>query len=162
MFANDFFSSTNPEQELNEKELNDLLRFADILSNSKNPTSRNKAYQIITLLNQKNKSNPYYQTFAHSVLAKLGNFPGIEYLKNEDKNISELPFERDIEKKVKEFIQAVPDTDDLIFTDSQFELYTKISNSKHFSFSGPTSMGKSFIIKSFISVNIQYPFILFI
>ena len=150
MFANDFFSSTNPEQELNEKELNDLLRFADILSNSKNPTSRNKAYQIITLLNQKNKSNPYYQTFAHSVLAKLGNFPGIEYLKNEDKNISELPFERDIEKKVKEFIQAVPDTDDLIFTDSQFELYTKISNSKHFSFSGPTSMGKSFIIKSFI------------
>lgn len=44
----------------------------------------------------------------------------------------------------------MPDTEDLIFTDSQFDLYTKISNSKHFSFSGPTSMGKSFIIKSFI------------
>ena len=150
LFANDFFSATESEQDFNEKELNDLLRFADILSNSKNPTSRNKAYQIITLLNQKHKSNPYYKTFSHSVLAKLGNFPAIEYLKNEDENISELPFERDIEKKVKEFIQAVPDTEDLIFTDSQFELYTKISNSKHFSFSGPTSMGKSFIIKSFI------------
>ncbi|MDV4129801.1 hypothetical protein CMT25_06555 [Elizabethkingia anophelis] len=150
LFANNFFSATESEEHLNEKELSDLLRFADILSNSKNPVSRNKAYQIITLLNQKHKVNPYYQTFAHSVLAKLGNFPAIEYLKNENENVSELPFERDIEKKVKEFIQAVPDTEDLIFTDSQFELYTKISNSKHFSFSGPTSMGKSFIIKSFI------------
>ncbi len=150
LFANKLFSTTESEQEFNEKELSDLLRFADILSNSKNPVSRNKAYQIITLLNQKYKTDPYYKTFSHSVLAKLGNFPAIEYLKNEDENISELPFERDIEKKVKEFIQAVPDTEDLIFTDSQFELYTKISNSKHFSFSGPTSMGKSFIIKSFI------------
>jgi len=150
MFANELFSTTESEQKFNEKELSDLLRFADILSNSKNPVSRNRAYQIITLLNQKHKTNPYYKTFSHSVLAKLGNFPAIEYLNNEDENISELPFERDIEKKVKEFIQAVPDTEDLIFTDSQFELYTKISNSKHFSFSGPTSMGKSFIIKSFI------------
>ena len=150
LFANELFLATESEQEFNEKELSDLLRFADILSNSKNPVSRNKAYQIITLLNQKQKTNPYYKIFSHSVSAKLGNFPAIEYLKNEDKNISELPFERDIEKKVKEFIQTVPDTEDLIFTDSQFELYTKISNSKHFSFSGPTSMGKSFIIKSFI------------
>lgn len=149
LFANKLFSEAESD-EFNEKELSDLLRFADILSNSKNPASRNKAYHIITLLNPKHKSNPYYKTFSHSVLAKLGNFPAIEYLKNEDENISELPFERDVEKKVKEFIQAVPDTEDLIFTDSQFELYTKISNSKHFSFSGPTSMGKSFIIKSFI------------
>ena len=81
LFANNFFSATESEEHLNEKELSDLLRFADILSNSKNPVSRNKAYQIITLLNQKHKVNPYYQTFAHSVLAKLGNFPAIEYLK---------------------------------------------------------------------------------
>ena len=80
----------------------------------------------------------------------MGNFPGIEYLKNEDNNASELPFERELEKKVKEFIQAVPDSENLVFTDSQYELYSRISNSKHFSFSGPTSMGKSFIIKSFI------------
>lgn len=102
------------------------------------------------MLNKRYKTNPYYRIFSHSVLSKLGNFPAIEYLESEDRNNSELPFELDVEKKVKEFIQAVPDTKDLIFTDSQYELYTKISNSKHFSFSGPTSMGKSFIIKSFI------------
>lgn len=149
LLANNLFSENGRSIKLTEKELNDTLRFADILSNSKNPKARNKAYQLITLLNEDYKANPYYQTFSHSVLAKLGNFPGIEFLKNEN-NSSELPFDRELEKKVKEFIQAVPDTEDLIFTDSQFELYKKISGSKHFSFSGPTSMGKSFIIKSFI------------
>jgi superfamily II DNA/RNA helicase len=149
LLANNLFSENGRSIKLSEKELHDTLRFADILSNSKNPKARNKAYQLITLLNEDYKANPYYQTFSHSVLAKLGNFPGIEFLKNEN-NSSELPFDRELEKKVKEFIQAVPDTEDLIFTDSQFELYKKISGSKHFSFSGPTSMGKSFIIKSFI------------
>ncbi len=149
LLANSLFSENDKSIVLTEKELHDTLRFADILSNSKNPKARNKAYQLITLLNEDYKSNPYYQTFSHSVLAKLGNFPGIEFLKNEN-NSSELPFDRELEKKVKEYIQAVPDTEDLIFTDSQFELYKKISSSKHFSFSGPTSMGKSFIIKSFI------------
>lgn len=149
LLANNLFSENGRSLKLTEKELNDTLRFADILSNSKNPKARNKAYQLITLLNEDYKNNPYYQTFSHSVLAKLGNFPGIDFLKNEN-NSSELPFDRELEKKVKEFIQAVPDTEDLIFTDSQFELYKKISGSKHFSFSGPTSMGKSFIIKSFI------------
>ncbi len=149
LLANNLFSENGRSKKLTEKELHDTLRFADILSNSKNPKARNKAYQLITLLNEDYKVNPYYQTFSHSVLTKLGNFPGIEFLKN-DNNSSELPFDRELEKKVKEFIQAVPDTEDLIFTDSQFELYKKISGSKHFSFSGPTSMGKSFIIKSFI------------
>jgi superfamily II DNA or RNA helicase len=150
LYALLLFSENVMQESLTDKELRDLLRFADILSNSKKSESRNKAYQIITLLNQQYRNDPYYCTFAHSVLAKLGNFPGIEYLKKVDNNASVLPFERELDKKVKEFIQAVPNTDNLIFTDSQFELYTKISNSKHFSFSAPTSMGKSFIIKSFI------------
>jgi superfamily II DNA or RNA helicase len=150
IIANNLFFEDIYNNHFKEKELKDILRFADILSNSNNPTARNKAYQIISLLNQDYRANPYYQTFAHSVLAKLGNFPGIEFLKNEDNNNSELPFEREIEEKIKQFIQAVPDAVDLTFTDSQFELYKKITDSKCFSFSGPTSMGKSFIIKSFI------------
>ncbi len=38
----------NDESELSTKELKDLLRFADILSNSANSNARNKAYQIIS------------------------------------------------------------------------------------------------------------------
>ena len=61
-----------------------------------------------------------------------------------------MPFDRNLEKTAKEIIQSVPDTEGLIFTDIQYALFTKLKNSKLFSFSGPTSMGKSFIIKSFI------------
>jgi hypothetical protein len=121
LLANNLFLENGRSIKLTEKELSDTLRFADILSNSTNPKARNKAYQLITLLNEDYKSNPYYQTFSHSVLAKLGNFPGIEFLRNEN-NGSELPFDRELEKKIKEFVQAVPDTENLIFTDSQFEL----------------------------------------
>lgn len=144
------FDEINASVILSDKEMLDILRFADLLSNSKRPDARNKSYQIITLLNDNYMSNPYYRTFSHSVLAKLGNFPGLEYLKDTNLNYSELPFDREIEKKVKEFIQAVPDAEGLVFTDAQYELYKQISGSKFFSFSGPTSMGKSFIIKAFI------------
>ena len=150
LLAGYVFEETGENLLFTQKELKDILRFSDILSNSKNPTARNRAYSIITLLNNFYQADPYYKTFAHSVLAKLGNFPGIDYLENNNNNNVELPFERSIEKTIKEFIQAVPDTNGLVFTDSQFELYKKISGSKSFSFSGPTSMGKSFIIKSFI------------
>jgi hypothetical protein len=149
LFAKNFFAE-DIEQNLTGKEFLDLLRFADILSNSKTPEARNKAYQIITLLNDSYKADPFYRTVSHSVLAKLGNFPSIQFLKTENNNYSELPLEYEIEKGIKEIRQTVPYTNDLIFTDSQFELYNKISNSKYFSFSGPTSMGKSFVIKSFI------------
>ncbi len=84
LLANNLFSENGSSIKLTEKELNDTLRFADILSNSKNPKARNKAYQLITLLNEDYKANPYYQTFSHSVLAKLGNFPGIDLSFGED------------------------------------------------------------------------------
>ncbi|TMI63713.1 MAG: DEAD/DEAH box helicase [Bacteroidetes bacterium] len=150
LLAGMIFKENGSTPYLSPKELNDILRFSDILSNSKSSIPRNKAYTIITLLNPAYSTDPYYKTFSHSVLAKLGNFPGIDYLKNKNDNNAVLPYERAVEKTVKEFIQAVPDTSNLIFTDSQFELYQRISESKFFSFSGPTSMGKSFIIKSFI------------
>jgi superfamily II DNA/RNA helicase len=150
LMAGALFLEPIEKTDFSDKEFRDIMRCADILSNSKTPIARNKAYQIITLLNSTYESNPLYRTFSHAVLAKLGNFPGIEFLKESNNNHSQLPLDRDWEKKIKEFVQAVPESDKLIFTDSQYELYTKISNAKQFSFSGPTSMGKSFIIKSFI------------
>lgn len=59
LFANNLFSSSESEQRVSEKEIKDLLRFADILSNSKKTISRNNAYKVITLLNQEYKTNSY-------------------------------------------------------------------------------------------------------
>lgn len=144
------FDRLEINESISEKEFTHLLRFADILSNSDNSKARNKSYQIISLLNYTYRENPIYRTYSKAVLAKLGNFPAIEYLQKKDKNTAELPFDREIEKIIKEVVQAVPEKEGLIFTDAQYKLFTELSNSKFFSFSGPTSMGKSFIIKSFI------------
>lgn len=136
--------------DITNKEFIDLLRFADILSNSMEPNNRNKAYQIITSLNHQYSTDPIYKTISKAVFSKLGNFPAILYLENKNYNNAELPLFREVEAQSKKLIQKVPDSENLFFTDSQFELFTKLSNSVEFSFSGPTSMGKSFLIKSFI------------
>jgi replicative superfamily II helicase len=137
------------QKDLTPKELKDSLRFADILSNSNESDARNKAYQIVTFLNSIYFENPIYKTVAKAVYSKLGNFPAIHYLEAKDKNLAELPFERMIGMEAKKLIQQVPDSKE-IFTDSQYELFQKLSNSQKYSFSGPTSMGKSFIIKAFV------------
>lgn len=141
--------SINPSN-LTNKEFIDALRFADILSNSKEPNSRNKAYQIITSLNHNYSNNPTYKTISKAVFSMLGNYPAINFLEIKNDNFAELPLLRDFESDSKKIIQKVPDTENTFFTDSQYELFSKLSNSIEFSFSGPTSMGKSFLIKSFI------------
>lgn len=136
--------------ELSEKEFNDSLRFADLLSNSENSQARNLAYKIITFINPIYEENPKYRTISKAVYSKLGNFPAITYLEQENENLANLPPIRMIEMEAKKIIQKVPDTLNYVFTDSQFELFNKLSNTTEFSFSGPTSMGKSFMIKAFI------------
>ncbi|WP_062054106.1 DEAD/DEAH box helicase [Aquimarina longa] len=140
----------NSENIPTEKELKDILRFSDILSNSTLSEARNKSYQIITYLNHHFKNNEIYRTFAKAVYSKLGNFPAINYLNEFNENTATLPILRAIEVDAKKIIQKVPDSENFVFTDSQFELYSELSNTLEYSFSGPTSMGKSFIIKAFI------------
>ncbi|WP_121967249.1 DEAD/DEAH box helicase [Myroides sp. N17-2] len=147
--ANNIFKS-RIKLELSTKELKDLLRFADILSTSSDSIARNKAYQIISALNHNYSDNKVYRTISKAVFSKLGNFPAINYLENKNANYANLPLTREIEAQSKKLVQEAPDSNGMIFTDTQFELYSKLSNSLEFSFSGPTSMGKSFIIKSFI------------
>ncbi len=133
-----------------EKEYKDLLRFADLLSISSDSQSRGYAYRIITYLNSTYKKEPYYRTVSKSVYYNLGNFPAANYLINNDGNESELPFDQMMQVEAKKIIQEVPDAAGVYFTDTQYHLFSGLSGAREFSFSGPTSMGKSFIIKAFI------------
>lgn len=146
--SNNFQSKSSVS--LNQKEFIDSLRFSDILSNSKNSDARSKSYQIITALNSAYYKDPFYKTVSKSVFSRLGNFPAISFLTNKNSNYAILPLLNQVEMASKELIQQVPNSKDLYFTDSQYELFSRISNSTEFSFSGPTSMGKSFLIKSLI------------
>lgn len=145
--ANRFFSIE--AEALDEKEYIDLLRFSDILSRSKKPESLNKAYKIISILVETYNEEQLFLNFAQSILIKMGNFPAIKFLEDNYDFKCELPIEQFITKTIKEDVQKIPNSE-LTFTDSQYEIFERLKNSNHFSFSGPTSLGKSFVINSFI------------
>jgi superfamily II DNA/RNA helicase len=143
------FFQIDSEDEFTEKEYVDLLRFADIFSNSKNHEARNKAYKIISLLVEDKKEDNLFKVFSTAILTKLGNFPAIKFLEDHYSYAENLPHERELEKILKLEAQKVPNSE-FVFTDSQFKIFEALKNHNHFSFSGPTSLGKSFILESFI------------
>lgn len=135
--------------DLSSKEMHDLLRFADILSHTENSDSRNLSYKIISLLVQDFGQTKEFAVFANAILSKLGNFPALKFLQENEKILTGLPLEREIEKTVKKNEQQTSDGK-YIFTDAQYEIRQQLEKFDYFSFSGPTSLGKSFIVKDFI------------
>ena len=137
------------QQEFTNKEFIDLLRFADILSHSNNYKAQNKAYKIISLLIDKYAEDEIFQTFANSVMIKLGNFPALSLFDKTFNSEIKQSYEILLEKSLKEIYQQIPKSE-FIFTDTQYKIFESLKNHNHFSFSGPTSLGKSFIISAFI------------
>lgn len=135
-------------ENLTEKEYRDSLRFADILSRSGDENARNLSLKIISLLHEncKYKNEDYFKLFSTSVLTKLGNFPSLEVSEN-NLEFDEEEIQR--EKIIKEVMQQAPESDK-IFTDSQYKIFEKLKNSNHYSFSGSTSFGKSFVFEAFM------------
>ncbi|KKC46084.1 helicase [Paenibacillus sp. D9] len=150
-YAIHFMGSNTVMQSLTNKEYLDLLRFADILCRSEKYEARNKAYKIISLLHVFYSDDQMFKLQAYNVLVKLGNFPSIKIVLGETEVKAD---EIVIDHIVKETYQAAPGSSN-IFTDTQYKLFEKMKDSNHFSFSGPTSFGKSFIFESFIKYLIE-------
>ena len=135
-------------------ELNGLLRYADVLSHSEEPDYRQLAYLIVTLLREYDSTHQFEQSqrsrllaVTEAVLVQLGNFPGLKTLqKNGEESECALPFSRGITRIAKEVIQRTSKGDGTL-TDVQYAIKEKMLDEGFFSFSGPTSLGKSFIIK---------------
>lgn len=131
-------------QKFDARNVSDLCRFADIFSISNKEVFRVLAYQIISRLYHVAKDNETLLRTARAVFIKLGLFVTEE--KFIDSTIK-LPVEKELLSLFKKDKQKNPFGSEY-FTDSQFNLLSKIKNEKSFSFSGPTSFGKSFLIKN--------------
>ena len=137
------FSSvpTNPISILEYKK---LLKYSDFLSNSQDSLHRSLSLKLVSSLYELYFQEKSCQLVIKSVLSKFGLFSAEE--KFIDKTLS-LPVSIEISSSYRKMNQQIGSTSD-IFTNAQFEIYQSILNNLHFSFSGPTSLGKSFLLKN--------------
>ena len=141
----------NKGQDLpNETEKIDALRFADILSKSAfredSEVHKSLAQEIVTLLDYLFPDDEDVTFYAGSVLTNTANFRGRDILSPDYRD--SFLFERLYAGVMEEYLE-VPGDENKHFFRSQKQVYDHF-NDQSFSYSGPTSMGKSFVMQTFI------------
>jgi helicase conserved C-domain protein len=141
------FYTNSSQLMLNEKEILHLLRFSDILCRSEENMHRNLSLKIISLLLELEdvSTSEYFRIIATNTLVKLGNFPSLPIIDRNGKYLKVDEIRNDY--ILKELMQASPL--DKPFTDSQYNVFEEMKKRNHYSFSGSTSFGKSFIFEAF-------------
>lgn len=133
-----------------DDEKTDALRFADILSksvfNEDSEVHKSLAQEIVTLLDYLYPQDEDVEFYAGSVLTNTGNFRGRDILSPDYKGSS--LFEELYSELMREYLE-VPGDEEKHFFKSQKQVYDHF-NDQSFSYSGPTSMGKSFVMQTFI------------
>ena len=132
------------------KELNDILRFADIFASSDEAKFRNYANRIVSNLYENYHDNDIYQSYAVSIYTKMGLFPSIEILKQSYNSSISVPSDIALLETYKKELQYDKELD-ICYTDKQFEVVKEIQKKNNFSLSAPTSFGKTMIISNFIN-----------
>ncbi|TGJ77235.1 DEAD/DEAH box helicase [Caproiciproducens galactitolivorans] len=136
--------------------ISDALRFADILSKSPDDSHMTWAQEIVALLKETEPNNPEIDIYLNSVLSNTGNFQGLETA--EKKKTTTVSLRRNLlecfyEEYSKELV-SIPAEPEKLFFRPQRKIYDRLID-PYFSYSGPTSMGKSFIMRMFIKKLVQ-------
>lgn len=133
----------------------DLLGFADVLSKSTNQANYDKhrtwAQEIVALLQKTEPFDPIIDYHLGSILSGIGNHQGLEIKAKDFKSHIKLDeFYSEYSKK----LTTIPAEPEKHFFRSQKEVYDSFEK-ECFSYSGPTSMGKSFVMRMFIKKQVQ-------
>jgi hypothetical protein len=136
-------------------DIEDAMRFADILSKSTDPQNADKhkimAQEIMALLHKIEPEHPGVNFYLGSVLLSAGNFRGLAMVTPDHQSNTLL------EKLYAEFnkdMMRIPADPDKQFFRAQKLVYDRLDD-PYFSYSGPTSMGKSFVMRMFIKKQIM-------
>lgn len=129
---------------LNNDDQNKILKYCDFLSSSEKSKNKNLALKLIALIDDVVKDNEYKELIKKSILNKYGLFSAAEIFSSKEIEISATSR---IISDIRKIRQTISGTNE-IYTNNQYDLYNDILNEKYFSFSGPTSIGKSFLIKN--------------
>lgn len=132
-----------------------LLLCADLFSKAEVKKDGEKykllAQEIIVLLDYLFPGDPMIKDYMGSVLSELGNFIGLSHANPQYRNNEILEEIRlhSLRKSLK-----VPGSDNESFLIPQKEIFSKLSESSY-SYSAPTSLGKSYVMRAFIRSHIS-------
>lgn len=152
-YSEHLFKLTN----IKDRDINieDALRFADLLSKSIGTRNSDKhkiwAQEIVALLNFLYPQNEQIKYYMGSVLSNTSNYRGMDMITPDYKETSLL--DRLYSEYNMEYLSIPADTDFKFFP-SQKAVYDNF-NKKYFSYSAPTSMGKSFMMRMFIKKQVM-------
>ena len=131
-------------------DVRDALQFADLLSKSNHPTRSDKhkqwAQEIVILLTELYPDDEDVKLITGSVFLNTGNHQGMTIINSDFRGIS--VFEK-IYSEIQDDYLTIPASPELRFFNDQKIAYDHLLD-PYFSYSGPTSMGKSFIMRMFI------------
>lgn len=145
----------NNSSEKYDLKYNKLLRYADVLSLSEEEEHQNIAQQIVIILSQLFPDEKNIKIFKENVYRNVSNFASIDLLK--DKNLlpnSDKSFLFDLIYNTHKIQNNIPNSNKSFF-DTQMAVFNSLERNQYYSFSAPTSMGKTFVITKFILNKLQ-------
>ena len=144
------FSLSSLDDEITEKEKHDILRFADLLSNSCGVARSEKhhgwAQEIVILLARLFPEDSKVQTYLASTLNNTGNYESLKV--DTVKSIKYQVMDGVANEALKE-TYLIPSEEDSYFLKPQKTVFDGFGKAS-FSYSGPTSMGKTFLMRMYI------------
>lgn len=151
-YALKVFHFTNRKKK--EIPIEQALAFADLLSKSNHPTLADEqkmwAQEIITMLLYIYPEDEKVSFMAGVVLEAVGNYQGFDIAKSSYRGTDILDR---MTAEFKKDYYAIPGEDDKYFMVAQKKVFDRFTT-EYFSYSGPTSMGKSYIMRMFIKQQI--------
>jgi len=137
-------------------QIRDALRFADLLSKSAYRPTEDRDHQwgqeLVTLLRLVYPNDESVKYYLGSVLSAVGNYRGLKAPAAEGYRSADV-----LDGIFYEFDKRnhlIPGRKDEYFFHDQKNVYDRLNN-KFFSYSGPTSMGKSFVVQTYIKQQIE-------
>ena len=146
--------------DIEPREINvqDAMRFADILSKSIHPEMAEVhklwGQEIAALMAALYPDNEEVEYYLGSVLTSVSNYRGVSLLEQQRDHeyVTAEVFERLFTNYSKEYLK-IPSTPDKYFFKAQKEIYDRFDD-PYFSYSAPTSLGKSYVMRMFIKEHI--------
>ncbi|MDE7216222.1 MAG: DEAD/DEAH box helicase family protein, partial [Clostridia bacterium] len=131
-----------------------LLRYAEMLSLAEKEKHQNIAQQIVILLDSLFPDEKEIGFFKQHIYTNVSNFASANMPNQGDRQFNSVDILRNVEVEAHKIINNIPDTDKQYF-DTQLKALNGIENNQFYSFSAPTSMGKTFVITNFIRNKIK-------